>query len=67
MNESMQKELESFPALLNLSDLMQYLRISERQAYRLIKNPALHAFREEKEWNIARAELIAWLESEVER
>ncbi|MBQ7753805.1 MAG: helix-turn-helix domain-containing protein [Treponema sp.] len=66
MNESMQNELSSYPALLNLSDLMSFLRISERQAYRLIKNPALHAWKADGEWCVTRADLIAWLDSETE-
>lgn len=63
MNGTTEGILNSLPAILDLKDLMRVLRVSERTAYRLLKEPRLHAYQDEDgEWNINRSDLVQWIQ-----
>lgn len=63
MNGTTEGVLNSLPAILDLKDLMRVLRVSERTAYRLLKEPRLHAYQDEDgEWNINRSDLVQWIQ-----
>ena len=62
MNESMLKELNSLPTVLSLKDLKTALRLSDRSMYRIVQDPDLHAFKDGRDWNVVKSDLIAWLE-----
>ena len=62
MNESMLKELNSLPTVLSLKDLKTALRLSDRSMYRIVQDPELHAFKDGRDWNVVKTDLIAWLE-----
>ena len=62
MTESLMKELDSLPTILNMRDLKNALRMSERSIYRIVKDPDVHAFKDGTEWNILKSDLIAWLD-----
>jgi hypothetical protein len=62
MNESMLKELNSLPTVLSLKDLKTALRLSDRSMYRIVQDPDLHAFKDGRDWNVLKSDLIEWLE-----
>lgn len=62
MNESMLKELNSLPTVLSLKDLKTALRLSDRSMYRIVQDPELHAFKDGRDWNVLKSDLIEWLE-----
>ena len=62
MNESMMKELNSLPTVLSLKDLKTALRLSDRSMYRIVQDPDLHAFKDGRDWNVLKSDLIEWLE-----
>lgn len=63
MSGTTESFLNSLPPILDMTDLMRVLRLSERTAYRLLKEAPLHAYQDEEgNWNINRSDLIRWIQ-----
>ena len=58
--------IEGLPAILDFKDLQNALRLSERSVWRMLADPALHAYRTDEGRFVAKADLIAWLEERNE-
>ena len=63
MSDTTEGVLSSLPPILDLRDLMRVFRVSERTAYRLLKEPRLHAYQDaDGGWNINREDIVEWLQ-----
>lgn len=61
------EDIKDLPAIMDLQDLVRILKISLRTAYRLIQDKELHAYKAgDGTWNVARADLISWIEKQEE-
>lgn len=61
------EDIKDLPAIMDLQDLVKILKISLRTAYRLIQDKDLHAYKAgDGTWNVARADLISWIEKQEE-
>ena len=62
-----EEDIKDLPAIMDLQDLVKILKISLRTAYRLIQDKELHAYKaRDGTWNVARADLISWIEKQEE-
>ena len=63
MSDITESFLNSLPPILDLKDLMRALRLSERTAYRLLKEAPLRAYQDDEgNWNVNRSDLIQWIQ-----
>lgn len=63
MSDITESFLNSLPPILDLKDLMRALRLSERTAYRLLREAPLHAYQDDEgNWNVNRSDLIQWIQ-----
>lgn len=63
MDDSIRRELEGLPAILDFADLQSALRLSARSIWRILQDPHLRAFRDEDgSVNVLRSDLIDWLD-----
>ena len=64
MSDITESFLNSLPPILDLKDLMRALRLSERTAYRLLREAPLHAYQDDEgNWNVNRSDLIQWIQN----
>lgn len=55
------KELEGLPAILDMDDIANILRVSKSSLYLILRH--LHAWKEEGEgWQVLKGDLERWLE-----
>ena len=47
--------------ILTLDEVAQYLKISKKTAYKIVRSGALRAFKAGKHWRVRRADLGAWI------
>lgn len=65
MDDSILRELEKLPAVLDFADLQSVLRLSARSIWRILQDPRLHAFRDgDGSVNVLRSDLIEWLDAQ---
>ena len=65
MTESFLKEMEDYPTIMNIKDIINFLRISKRGAYRVLNKlkECVKSFYVEGEgWNIYKQDFIDWID-----
>lgn len=65
MTKSFLREMEDYPIIMNIKDIINFLRISKRGAYRVLnklKECGKAFYIEGEGWNISKQDFIAWID-----
>ncbi len=58
LSQELRQELEKLPVILSITDVANALSVSAITVYRMILENQLPAYKEGREWNILRSDLI---------